>query len=302
MFAKTVLLCTAHSWKTTPLRTNYVILIRSVADRPRAIESTAKEKESYQYYNVFSQESNLAMRRVGLIDLAKSKLYDAQSFYDEFSGMSEVKMAQDKVIKIQDQLQLVQERRRHILLELMLVRKQLQDIHIELQNTTRGEQRYVELIKQEFGVIGREKEKNEIFQIIDQEERELFSHLTAAVKTSHEKERTQANNVKYWSIIASGIGVLLGIVATMTNNYFRNTQFEAIRKMAEESNAKLLVVEQKLTATEATLAKMNVEWSRYLTAKLAAEQRQLPRAQLESWGNYLRRHAVRFVRYFIPKA
>lgn len=95
----------------------------------------------------------------------------------------------------------------------------------------------MELIKQEFDVLAREKEKNQIFQIIDQEERELFSHLTAAVKTSHEKERTQANNVKYWSIIASGVGALLGIVATSINYYFRNTQFETIRKAAEEKQS-----------------------------------------------------------------
>lgn len=82
--------------------------------------------------------TDVALRRISLVDLAKSKLYEAQSFYDEFSGMNEVKVAQNKVIEIQDQLQLVQERRRHILLELTLVRKQLQDIHIELQKATRG--------------------------------------------------------------------------------------------------------------------------------------------------------------------
>ncbi|KFB51875.1 AGAP003836-PA-like protein [Anopheles sinensis] len=288
------------------------MLVRTFADRAKAIDTPAQEKESYQYYTISPEDGkpnptkqssgDLALRRISLIDLAKSKLYEAQSFYDEFSGMSEVKMAQNKVIEIQDQLQLVQERRRHILLELTLVRKQLQDIHIELQKATRGEHRYVELIKQEFDVIAREKEKNQIFQIIDQEERELFSHLTAAVKTSHEKERTQANNVKYWSIIASGVGALLGIVATSINYYFRNTQFETIRKAAEESNHKLLVVEQKLNNLEASLGKMNVEWNRYLAAKRVAEQRLVTRPMSESWGSYLRRHTSRFFRFFIPKA
>lgn len=96
--------------------------------------------------------SNVAIQRVGLLDLAKSKLYEAQSFYNEFSGMSEVITAQAKVIEIQDQLQLVQERRRHILLELTLIRKKMQDIHVELQKAVRGEHRYVELIKEEFDV------------------------------------------------------------------------------------------------------------------------------------------------------
>uniref|UniRef100_A0A182NSQ4 Uncharacterized protein n=1 Tax=Anopheles dirus TaxID=7168 RepID=A0A182NSQ4_9DIPT len=281
----------------------------------KEIDSAPQEKESYHYYTIAQEHANqttdrkhtprttdVALRRISLIDLAKSKLYEAQSFYDEFSGMNEVKVAQNKVIEIQDQLQLVQERRRHILLELTLVRKQLQDIHIELQKAMRGEHRYVELIKQEFDVLAREKEKNQIFQIIDQEERELFSHLTAAVKTSHEKERTQANNVKYWSIIASGVGALLGIVATSINYYFRNTQFETIRKAGEESNRKLVVLEQKLAGLEVALGRMNVEWGRYVAEKRLVEQRRLARAPVESWGGYFRRHTARFFRFFVPKA
>ncbi|XP_035895254.1 mitochondrial potassium channel-like [Anopheles stephensi] len=296
---------------------NSIIFVRCLSDRgakPIGVDSATAEKQSYQYYTIPPERVNesagarkhgadVALRRISLVDLAKSKLYEAQSFYDEFSGMNEVKIAQNKVIEIQDQLQLVQERRRHILLELTLVRKQLQDIHIELQKATRGEHRYVELIKQEFDVLAREKEKNQIFQIIDQEERELFSHLTAAVKTSHEKERTQANNVKYWSIIASGVGALLGIVATSINYYFRNTQYETIRKAAEESNRKLAIMEQKLVGLETSLGRMNVEWNRYLGEQRIAEQRRLARSAVaaESWGGYIRRHMSRFVRVFLPK-
>lgn len=115
---------------------------------------TLQEPESsrHQARQSTTSGSNVAIQRVGLLDLAKSKLYEAQSFYNEFSGMGEVIAAQAKVIEIQDQLQLVQERRRHILLELTLIRKKMQDIHLELQKAVRGEHRYVELIKEEFDV------------------------------------------------------------------------------------------------------------------------------------------------------
>uniref|UniRef100_A0A182PBA7 Coiled-coil domain-containing protein 51 n=1 Tax=Anopheles epiroticus TaxID=199890 RepID=A0A182PBA7_9DIPT len=310
--SRAMVFCIVQGMKPSTCPLNYIISYRCFADRAKTIDS--EKESSYQYYTIGPEQvtkagpsfkghgTDVALRRISLVDLAKSKLYEAQSFYDEFSGMNEVKVAQNKVIEIQDQLQLVQERRRHILLELTLVRKQLQDIHIELQKATRGEHRYVELIKQEFDVLAREKEKNQIFQIIDQEERELFSHLTAAVKTSHEKERTQANNVKYWSIIASGVGALLGIVATSINYYFRNTQFETIRKAAEESNRKLAVMEQQLVSLETSLGRMNVEWNRYLSEKRMAEQRRLVRSVPESWGGYFRRHLSRFVRVFVPKA
>uniref|UniRef100_A0A1Q3F843 Putative conserved plasma membrane protein n=1 Tax=Culex tarsalis TaxID=7177 RepID=A0A1Q3F843_CULTA len=253
-----------------------------------------------------SSSSTVALRRISLLDLAKSKLYEAQSFYDEFSGMNEVKAAQNKVIEIQNQLQLVQERRRHILLELTLIRKQMQDIHVELQKAVRGEHRYVELIREEFDVIAREREKNQIFQIVDQEERELFSHLTSAVKTSHEKERTQANNVKYWSIIGSCVGALLGIVATSINYYYRNTQFEAIKASTGEGITRLVQVDGKLTELGLSLdyikeyvemRRLEDEKERFRAAR-EAESAQI-RAR-EGWGSYLWRNSVRVYRFFIP--
>lgn len=264
------------------------------------------ESSRHQAQRAATSGSTVALRRISLLDLAKSKLYEAQSFYDEFSGMNEVKVAQNKVIEIQNQLQLVQERRRHILLELTLIRKQLQDIHVELQKATRGEHRYVELIKEEFDVIAREREKNQIFQIVDQEERELFSHLTSAVKTSHEKERTQANNVKYWSIIGSCVGALLGIVATSINYYYRNTQFEAIKATTGEGITRLVQLDGKLTELGLSLdyikeyveiRKLEEEKARFKAVK-EAELAQI-RAK-EGWGSYLWRNSARVYRFFIP--
>ncbi|EAT46136.1 AAEL002644-PA [Aedes aegypti] len=269
---------------------------------------TLQEPESsrHQARQSSTSGSNVAIRRISLLDLAKSKLYEAQSFYNEFSGMSEVIAAQSKVIEIQNQLQLVQERRRHILLELTLIRKQMQDIHVELQKAVRGEHRYVELIKEEFDVIAREKEKNQIFQIVDQEERELFSHLTAAVKTSHEKERTQANNVKYWSIIGSCAGALLGIIATSINYYYRNTQFETIKRTTSDGVGRLMVVDEKVNGLRdllsyiveyVTLRKQEEEKERLRALKEAEEQK---RRATEGWGSYLKRNSLRVYRYFLP--
>lgn len=161
----------APCWRTIHGSSCYIIASRgyssnkptSTTDDPKLQQQqqqgqfeymTLQEPESsrHQARQSTTSGSNVAIRRIGLLDLAKSKLYEAQSFYNEFSGMSEVITAQAKVIEIQDQLQLVQERRRHILLELTLIRKKMQDIHLELQKAVRGEHRYVELIKEEFDV------------------------------------------------------------------------------------------------------------------------------------------------------
>ncbi|KXJ71471.1 hypothetical protein RP20_CCG020469 [Aedes albopictus] len=317
------LMC-APGWRTFHGSSSYIIRIRDYSSQKQtdsAQPDSSPQSASGQFEYIALQEpessrhqarqsassgSNVAIRRISLLDLAKSKLYEAQSFYNEFSGMSEVIAAQSKVIEIQNQLQLVQERRRHILLELTLIRKQLQDIHVELQKAVRGEHRYVELIKEEFDVMAREKEKNQIFQIVDQEERELFSHLTASVKTSHEKERTQANNVKYWSIIGSCVGALLGIIATSINYYYRNTQFEAIKKTTSDGVGRLTVVDEKINGlgdllryiVEYVAMKKQEDERERLRAIKEAEERKLRAA--EGWGSYLKRNTARVYRYFVP--
>ncbi|XP_058454580.1 uncharacterized protein LOC131432364 [Malaya genurostris] len=312
-------LIVSHCWR--PSQTRYHCIIqkyyyssqrndhRSSDSKQNVFEYVTLQQPSSSQHQVkqsANSGSNLTVRRVSLMDLAKSKLYEAQSFYDEFSGMSEVKVAQNKVIEIQNQLQLVQERRRHILLELTLIRKQMQDIHVELQKSVRGEHRYVELIKEEFDVIAREKEKNQIFQIVDQEERDLFAHLTSAVKTSHEKERTQANNVKYWSIIGSCVGALLGIIATSINYYYRNTQFEAIKKTTGEGVSRLVLLDKKLSGLGdsldyikeyVSLRKIEEDRERLKALKASEERKQ---SSKEGWGSYLKRHTVRVYRFFIP--
>lgn len=52
----------------------------------------------------------------------------------------------------------------------------------------------------------KEKQLVEEFNLLDKAERDLFIHLQAAVKTSHEKEKIHTNSAKYWSIVGSLLG------------------------------------------------------------------------------------------------
>lgn len=134
----------------------------------------------------------------------------------------------------------------------------------------------------------------------------MFSHLTSAVKTSHEKERTQANNVKYWSIIGSCVGALLGIIATSINYYYRNNQFEIIKRTGEESVTRLVGVNEKIDSLGVTVdnirqlvVELKLEEDR---ARLRATEAKAPeqKKSAEGWGSYLRRHTVRIYRFFMP--
>lgn len=52
-------------------------------------------------------------------------------------------------------------------------------------------------------------------------ERERFALFSAAVRESHEKERTRAERTKNWSIMGSVLGALIGVLGSTYINRVR---------------------------------------------------------------------------------
>lgn len=65
------------------------------------------------------------------------------------------------------------------------------------------------MVRFQFQIHHKEKQKTEEFNLLDKAERDLFILLQAAVKTSHEKEKIHTNSAKYWSIVGSLAGNLM---------------------------------------------------------------------------------------------
>lgn len=67
----------------------------------------------------------------------------------------------------------------------------------------------------------------------EKEERDYFAALSSSVKDSHEKERAQAERTKYWSIIGSILGTVIGIIGSSFNNHLR---MKELRQLIKDSN------------------------------------------------------------------
>ena len=160
------------------------------------------------------------------------KFQNLMSWYEEVTGLKEVRLSQEKVLKAEDRFIAAQDARRDVSKELTVVRERLKDIYAELDQTSRGEDRYVLLVTQENKVLKDERRLADLFNRYEQEERENFSILSSAVKESHEKERIQAERTKYWSIIGSIIGTMIGIFGSSINNEFKMRE---LRKLVKES-------------------------------------------------------------------
>lgn len=126
--------------------------------------------------------------------------------YEDYSMASDVRHAHSQVEHIQEELRQAQERRRDISKELNGIRHELQLIYADLANCKKGEPRYLEIVRKEYDTHHQEQQKLMEFELQDKTERDLFMHLQAAVKTSHEKEKMHANSAKYWSIVGSLLG------------------------------------------------------------------------------------------------
>lgn len=165
-------------------------------------------------------------------NLVKRKFRELLQWYEEITGMDEVRTAQNRVLEAEGKFVSAQERRREASKLVSAIQSKLKDLYAELDNTTRGEERYVYLITQEHNILKEERTAVEEFQRYEREERDYFAALSSAVKESHEKERAQAERTKYWSIIGSVIGTVIGIIGSSVNSEMK---MKELRKLVKES-------------------------------------------------------------------
>jgi len=155
--------------------------------------------------------------------------------YEDFVGLTEVMAAQNRVLEAEKKFISSQEERRGAQREIAVNQNKLQDIHAELDRIPIGDDKFLGLITQKHAIIKDERRLKEGFKQFEKNERENFAALSHTVRDSHEKERAQAEKTKYWSIIGSILGTMLGIFGTSVNNRMR---MKELRNLVEEATVK----------------------------------------------------------------
>jgi len=154
--------------------------------------------------------------------------------YENFVGLTEVKAAQARVVECERKFIETQEMRREAQIKISDVQKRIKDIHLELEKTHRGEDRYLVLVTQEHQVLKEERNLQDEFKFHEKSEREYFSALSNSVRNSHEKERAQAEKTKYWSVLGSILGACIGIIGTTINNRMRMNE---LRRLVSQNSS-----------------------------------------------------------------
>ncbi|XP_055678344.1 mitochondrial potassium channel-like isoform X1 [Lutzomyia longipalpis] len=214
--------------------------------------------------------------------------------YEELSGLKEVRLAQEEVVRIQEKVLHAQEKRRETQLKLLEIRKSCRDLENSIIGTDKGKPLYLELVRRQVELMQEERQIEEFFNLMDTNERELFTHLTSAVQKSHEKERSQAENIKFFSMLLGLFSALLGILGATLTNHYRNRQYRLISEQGKK-------IEMELQELRTELKKNFVDFQRLMLKLTESERANLKSQKTESWSSYFYRHGSNVYRWFVPK-
>nr|XP_023018682.1 uncharacterized protein LOC111507579 [Leptinotarsa decemlineata] len=205
----------------------------TIAEAPQYLKSVKEEKKKIVY----------------------DKIANLNKWYVKIIGLDEVKLYQDRVTALQEQLLKTQEKRREVSKQLNEVRQRSVDIQNQIQHIDRKEKFdvYCQLIKEEREIVTLERSVLNTFQEYDQTERELFTAFANAIRDSHEKQRAQLEYTKYLGLILSIAGSFLAFVYTTYKKHDLKMFIDEKLSTLELSGSSEPLVHNVIEANEKTM-------------------------------------------------
>jgi len=219
--------------------------------------------------NKLSESSNSRTQLYNRLSVYRPNYDKVVSWYERVTGLGEVRVAQDRVLESQKQFMIAQDRRRDVSIELRSIQIKLKDIRNELLNTSRSEDRYIELVTQEHALLKQENSIIDRVNLSEKEERDSFILLSTTLKDSHDRERIQAERTKYVSIVGSILGTIIGIIGSTLINAWKMNEF------------KRMVLEAKVDTSNS----LKSDQIKHLLLQVQKQNKMLKRAQLELKSN-----------------
>ncbi|XP_009282693.1 mitochondrial potassium channel [Aptenodytes patagonicus] len=148
--------------------------------------------------------------------------------YEEFVGINEVREAQGKVTEAENVFMIARGIVRQARENVEAQQIKLKEIRDRLDRVSRDDIQYLELATLEHRLLQEEKRYRAAYLNAEESEREKFSLFSAAVRESHEKERTRAEKTKNWSIIGSVLGAIIGVLGSTYVNRVRLQELKVL--------------------------------------------------------------------------
>ncbi|KAB0396979.1 hypothetical protein E2I00_000560 [Balaenoptera physalus] len=159
--------------------------------------------------------------------------------YEEFVGLSEVREAQGNVTEAEKVFMVARGLVREAREDLEGQQAKLKEVRDRLDRISRDDNQYLELATLEHRMLQEEKRLRMTYLRAEDSEREKFSLFSAAVRESHEKERTRAERTKNWSLIGSVLGALIGVAGSTYVNRVRLQELKVLLLEAQKGPVSL---------------------------------------------------------------
>ncbi|XP_076985537.1 mitochondrial potassium channel isoform X2 [Tamandua tetradactyla] len=159
--------------------------------------------------------------------------------YEEFVGLNEVREAQGNVTEAEKVFMVARGLVREAREDLEVKQAKLKEVRDRLDRVSREDSQYLELATLEHRMLQEEKRLRMAYLHAEDSEREKFSLFSAAVRESHEKERSRAERTKNWSLIGSVLGALIGVAGSTYVNRVRLQELKALLLEAQKGPVSL---------------------------------------------------------------
>ncbi|KAM6170513.1 mitochondrial potassium channel [Rhynchocyon petersi] len=159
--------------------------------------------------------------------------------YEEFVGLNEVREAQGNVTEAEKVFMVARGLVREAQGDLEVQQAKLKEVRDRLDRVSREDNQYLELATLEHRMLQEEKRLRTAYLRAEASEREKFSLFSAAVRESHEKERTRAERTKNWSLIGSVLGALIGVAGSTYVNRIRLQELKTLLLEAQKGPVSL---------------------------------------------------------------
>ncbi|XP_029456968.1 coiled-coil domain-containing protein 51 [Rhinatrema bivittatum] len=183
-------------------------------------------------------EAGKALGRNSLQRISSSATYWWDR-YEEFVGLVEVREAQGKVTEAEKAFMVARGIVREARDNVEALQIKMKEIRDRLDRVSREDTQYLELATQEHRLLQEEKRLRTSHVNAEESEREKFSLFSAAVRESHEKERSRAEKTKNWSIIGSVLGAVIGVLGSTYINRVRLQELKSLVLEAQKGPASL---------------------------------------------------------------
>lgn len=159
--------------------------------------------------------------------------------YEEFVGLNEVREAQGNVAEAEKVFMVARGLVREAQEQLEVHQAKLKEVRGRLDRIAKEDSQYLELATLEHWMLQEEKRLRTAYFRAEDSEREKFALFSAAVRESHEKERTRAERTKNWSLIGSVLGALIGVAGSTYVNRVRLQELKALLLEAQKGPVSL---------------------------------------------------------------